>query len=85
MYTSVIIVVTIKLAVNVKHWNLILVIGFVIPSIGAYIGYTFISQIFEATPLYNSMSDLLTVPSFYLIQFLCIGGMFSIDFFLFSL
>lgn len=80
-----IIVVTIKLAVNVKHWNLILIIGFVVPSIGAYIGYTFVSQTFVDSELYNSMSDLLTMPSFYLIQFLCIGGMFSIDFFLFSL
>jgi mannitol-specific phosphotransferase system IIBC component len=74
-----------KLAVNVKHWNLILVIGFVIPSIGAYIAYTFIAQIFLETALYNSMTDLLSMPSFYLIQFLCIGGMFSVDFFLFSI
>jgi phosphoserine aminotransferase len=37
------------------------------------------------TELYHSMSDLLSVPAFYLIQFLCVGGMFSIDFFLFSL
>jgi succinate-acetate transporter protein len=42
-YTSVIIVVTIKLAVNVKHWTLILMIGFLVPSIGSYIGYTFIA------------------------------------------
>ncbi len=84
-YTSVIIVVTIKLAVNVKNWNLILVIGFVVPSLGAYIAYTFLYQLFLETELYHSMSDLLTVPGFYLIQFLCVGGMFSIDFFLFSL
>lgn len=45
-YTSVIIVVTIKLAVNVKHWNIILAIGFIIPSIGAYVAYTFIAQSF---------------------------------------
>jgi succinate-acetate transporter protein len=45
-YTSVIIVVTIKLAVNVKHWTLLLVLGFLVPSIGAYVLFTFISQIF---------------------------------------
>lgn len=38
-YTSVIIVVTMKIAINVRHWNWILVIGFVIPSFGAYILY----------------------------------------------
>jgi succinate-acetate transporter protein len=45
-YTSVIIVVTIKLAVNVKQWTLLLVLGFLIPSIGAYVLYTFITQFF---------------------------------------
>ncbi len=38
-YTSVIIVVTIKLAINVRNWNLILFIGFLVPSLGAYIIY----------------------------------------------
>jgi hypothetical protein len=42
----VIIVVTVKLAVNVKHWNVILVIGFLVPSLALYIAFTFISQIF---------------------------------------
>lgn len=31
------------------------------------------------------MTDLLTMPTFYLIQFLSVGGMFCFDFFLFSL
>ena len=41
-----IIVVTVKLAVNVKHWTVLLVLGFAIPSLGAYILYTFISEVF---------------------------------------
>lgn len=45
-YTSVIIVVTIKLAVNVKQWTVILVIGFIVPSLGSYIVYTFIVNYF---------------------------------------
>ena len=45
-YTSVVIVVTLKLAINVKHWTPLLAVGFLIPSIGAYIGYTFIAQSF---------------------------------------
>jgi succinate-acetate transporter protein len=43
-YTSVIIVVTLKLAINVKHWTPLLATGFIIPSIGTYIAYTFIAQ-----------------------------------------
>ena len=45
-YTSVIIVVTIKLAVNVKQWTVILIIGFTVPSMGSYIAYTFIVNFF---------------------------------------
>lgn len=46
VYTSVIIVVTIKLAVNVRNWSITMVLGFAIPSIGAYVAYTFIMGIF---------------------------------------
>jgi succinate-acetate transporter protein len=42
VYTSVIIVVTIKLAVNVKTWTVALIIGFVVPSFGAYVAFTFL-------------------------------------------
>lgn len=45
-YTSVIIVVTLKLAVNVKNWNILLAVGFIVPSIGAYIAFTFVAQLF---------------------------------------
>jgi len=78
-------VVTIKLAVNVKHWTPALAIGFIIPSICAYIGFTFVLGAFKDTVTYKIMINLLTMPTFYVIQFLCIGGMFSFDFFLFSL
>lgn len=85
VYTSVIIVVTVKLAVNIKHWNLLLVLGFLIPSLGCYIVFTFVSQYMDVQVSYYLMANLLSMPIFYVIQFMCIGGMFSIDFFLFSL
>lgn len=84
-YTSVIIVVTIKLAVNVKHWTPLLLLGFLVPSIGAYVAFTFLSQTVEATISYRDMVDLLSMPAFYCVQFMCVGSMFSLDFLLFSL
>ena len=45
-YTTVIIVVTIKIAVNVKHWTVCLVIGFAVPSLGLYIIFTFVQGFF---------------------------------------
>jgi hypothetical protein len=45
-YTSVIIVVTVKLAINVKQWNFILIIGFIVPSLGAYAIYMMLTNVF---------------------------------------
>jgi hypothetical protein len=41
-YTSVIIIVTLKIAINIKNWNPILIIGFLVPSIGGYVAYRMI-------------------------------------------
>ena len=84
-YTSVIIVVTVKIAVSVKNWSVILILGFLIPSIGFYIAFTFIEGVFEETVTYDSMPELLSMPCFYVIQILCVGSMFAFDFFLYSL
>ena len=77
--------VTIKIAVNVKQWSVILIIGFLVPSIGLYIIWTFIQGIFEDQVTFDSMINLLSMPIFYIVQFLCIGGLFCFDFLLFSL
>lgn len=85
VYTSVIIVVTIKIAVNVKQWSLILLLGFLIPSIGFYIIWTFIQGFIEVQVSVNSIINLLTMPSFYAVQILCVGGLFAMDFLLYSI
>lgn len=83
-YTSVIIIVTMKIAINIKQWNLILVIGFII-SLGGYVGYRLLFNYISLSDVAGYLTNLLTMPSFYLCQMLCIMGMFSFDFFLFSL
>ena len=80
-----IIIVTIKIAINIKQWNVILVLGFLIPSLGSYVGYRILFNELTISDVYGYLSNLLTMPSFYLAQVLCIMGMFSLDFFLFSL
>lgn len=84
-YTNVIIVVTVKIAVNVKNWTVILLIGFLVPSLGVYIGFTFIQGFIEDSVTYKSITDLLSMPSFYIVQILCVGGMFAFDFLLYSI
>lgn len=54
-------------------------------SLGAYVLFTFCSQLVETSISYRDMIDLLSTPMFYIVQFICIGTMFCFDFFLFSL
>ncbi len=84
-YTSVIIIVTLKIAINIKQWNAILMVGFLVPSLGAYVGYGLLFNYLPISDIGGYMTDLLQMPAFYLTQVLCIMGMFSFDLFLFSL
>lgn len=84
-YTSVIIVVTLKLAINVRNWNCLIVIGFLVPSIGAYILFCFMLNYFSFSVTQYYFTDLARMPSFYIANVLAILGMFAMDLFLFSL
>lgn len=84
-YTSVIIVVTVKLAINVKNWNLLILLGFLIPSIGAYVFFCFIINYIPISVTQFYISDMITTPEFYMANILAILGMCSMDLFLFSL
>lgn len=80
-----VIIVTLKIAINIKQWNVILALGFLVPSIGGYVAYRILFNYVPLSDVAGYLSNLLTMPSFYLCQMLCIMGMFSFDFFLFSL
>jgi hypothetical protein len=84
-YTSVIIVVTMKLAINVRNWNCLLFIGFLIPSLGAYFIYCVMENYLPFSDTLYNFSQIIQMPSFYLSNVLAILGMFSVDLFLFSL
>ena len=83
-YTSVIIIVTLKIAINIKQWNPLIVLGFVV-SFGGYVGYSLLFNYIPISDTAGYTTDLLQMPEFYLSQILCVMGMFSFDFFLFSL
>jgi magnesium-transporting ATPase (P-type) len=83
--TSVVIVVTIKLAINVRNWNALLVLGFLIPSLGAYIGFCILINVIPISETYMYWSQLIQMPSFYSANILAILGMFTVDLLLFSI
>ena len=62
-----------------------MIIGVSIPSIGLYVLWTFIQGFFQDQVTVHSIINLLSTPGFYIVQILCVGGMFAFDFFLFSL
>lgn len=84
-YTSVIIVVTLKLAINVRNWNAILFIGFLVPSLGAYALYCVVLNYLPLENVENYFSQIVTMPSFYLCNLVAILGMFAVDLLLFSI
>lgn len=84
-YTSVIIVVTVKLAINVKNWNCLLVLGFLIPSLGAYIVFCILQNVIYISDVFGQFSQLIVTPTFYLSNILAILGMFTVDFLLYSI
>lgn len=84
-YTSVIIVVTFKLAINVRNWNCLLALSFLIPSLGAYVLYCFLMNYIDISVVEYYFNNLLTIPTFYIANVLAILGMFSMDLLLFSL
>jgi hypothetical protein len=54
--------VTIKIAINVKQWNPILIIGFLIPSLGAYVGYNLLFNYIPISDTAGYTTDLLQMP-----------------------
>lgn len=84
-YTSVIIGVTLKLAINVRNWNCILFIGFLVPSLGAYVIYCVLLNFIPISDTLYNFSQIIQMPSFYLANILAVLGMFTMDLFLFSI
>ena len=78
-------VVTLKLVINVKKWNIILLVGILIPTFGFYVLFNLLQGYLDSEVNYNTTIELLSIPGFYILQVLCIGGMFSIDFLFFSI
>lgn len=77
-------VVTVKLAINVKNWNCLLFLGFLIPSIGAYIGFCLLQNYLVYSQVYMQFNQLIQTPAFYLSSILAILGMFAMDLMLYS-
>lgn len=62
MVTCIVIIVNVKLAVNVQHWSCLLILGFIIPTLGAYILYAYLSDVWDYSPTEGYTNDLLTMP-----------------------
>lgn len=62
LVTCIVILVNVKLALNVQHWNCLLLVGFIVPTFGTYFLYVYVSDIWQYSPTEGYTSDLLKMP-----------------------
>lgn len=62
LVTSIVIIVNVKLALNVQNWNCLLLLGFIIPTLGGYILYLVASDLWPYSETEGYTADLLTMP-----------------------
>lgn len=79
IYSSIILVVDVKLALNTKYWTNIMAMSILITSIGLYFLYIFIANLVESFNVYLTAQAVFSMPNFYLIMFFCLFLVVSFD------
>lgn len=84
LYTSIILLVNIKLALNTQFWFLFTWVAFIVTSVGAYFVYIWISDIIIYVSVYKTLNMLFSTSIFYTGLALSILSMFALDLTMFS-
>lgn len=67
VYTSIILIVDLKIALNTKYWTMLSIIVLVCSGLLIYIGYVFISSEIKDFEVYQSSEMVFSVANVYLI------------------
>ncbi len=84
LYTAIIFLVTLKLALNTQFWNWLTWFAYLVTSVGSYLLFMFVSNVWSLSGIYQQTGSLVSMPTFYLALLLSILGMFTVDLVLFS-
>lgn len=85
LYTSIIILVSLKLALNTQYWTMLTWIGLIITSLGAYFVYISVSNVIPLFIVYQTATQLVKSPLFYLSVSFSVLSVFMVDLVIFSL
>ena len=77
--------VNIKLALNTQYWTCLMVAGFLIPSIGAYLLFIIVTDRFTFIKCYLTLNIMVNSSTFYFGLLVSILSMFAFDFTMFSM
>jgi hypothetical protein len=79
MYTSVILIVDIKLAAYTRYWTILSGLALVITSIGFYFAYIWIADAVSSFQVYQTATSMFSSQQFYLSVILTVGFVFILD------
>ncbi|EAS01110.3 phospholipid-translocating P-type ATPase, flippase family protein (macronuclear) [Tetrahymena thermophila SB210] len=84
IFTSVVFIADLKLAIYTRYWTLINYLAFYITSIGLYIAAFFITGVLYNSYVYETPNYLVQTPHFYLVIFFIVAGIFAFDMFVYA-
>ncbi|CAD8070330.1 unnamed protein product [Paramecium sonneborni] len=85
MSTAIMILVTLKLALNTQFWTIITWIAYIITSLGTYFAYMAVSNIVPKSAIYGTTTMLFSSYAFYLSLALSVLSMFIFDLLMFTI
>ncbi|CAD8064402.1 unnamed protein product [Paramecium sonneborni] len=85
MSTAIMILVTLKLALNTQFWTIITWVAYIGTSLGTYLAYMWVSNIIPQSSIYGTTRMLFSSPAFYLSLALSVLSMFILDLLMFTM
>jgi hypothetical protein len=79
LYTSIILVVDLKLAIYTRYWTILSALTMIILSLFLYFGYIYVSDNIADLELFQSAKEVATTSDFYLIVFFNCGLIYLLD------
>ncbi|CAD8146015.1 unnamed protein product [Paramecium octaurelia] len=85
MSTAIMILVTLKLALNTQFWTIITWVAYLGTSLGTYFAYMWVSNIIPQSSIYGTTRMLFSSSAFYLSLALSVLSMFILDLLMFTM
>ena len=79
LFTLVVLIANIQLAISIRYWYLLTFLAFLIPTFGAYVAYMWISNFIIQFPLAFTVSMLFRSSQFYLLVILVCAIIFIVE------